>query len=139
MVNLKTKKGFTLIELLIAIFVLTVGIVAILQAFPAGTYVQKTAQMATIAVQLSQGKMEEVISQQYGEIAVGSVEEDYGFDADNLSFRRKTEISYFDPDNPQIPPVEDLDIKKVQVTVFWHSHLGLSEKEVRIATLIAKR
>ena len=134
-----SKKGFTLIELLIAIFVLSVGLVAVLQAFPMGVYIQKTAQMTTVAVYISQDKMEEVISWQYAEIIVGTTDEAYGFDAGNPSFRRETEVSYFDPDNPEVPPTEDSGIKKVRVSVFWHSHLGLLEKEVKIATLIARK
>jgi len=134
-----SKKGFTLIELLIAIFVLAVGLVAVLQAFPMGAYIQKTAQMTTMAVQISQDKMEEIISQQYLEINTGTMEEIYGFDPDNPSFRRETEVSYFDPDNPEVPPAEDSGIKKVRISVFWHSHLGLLEKEVKIATLIARK
>ncbi|MDP2663904.1 MAG: prepilin-type N-terminal cleavage/methylation domain-containing protein [bacterium] len=133
------KKGFTLIELLIAIFVLSVGLVAVLQAFPMGAYIQKTAQMTTTAVHISQDKMEEVISWQYAEIIVGETNEVYGFDADNPSFRRETEVSYFDPNNPGVPPAEDSGIKKVRISVFWHSHLGLLEKEVKIATLIARK
>jgi len=136
---LNSKEGFTLIELLIAIFVLAVGLVAVLQAFPMGAYIQKTAQMTTVAVQISQDKMEEVISWQYAEIIVGTTDESYGFDADSPSFRREMEVGYFDPDNPEIPPVEDSGIKKIRVSVFWRSHLGLLEKEVKIATLIARK
>lgn len=134
-----SKKGFTLIELLIAIFVLAVGLVAVLQAFPMGAYIQKTAQMTTTAVQISQDKMEEIISRQYAEIVVGTTDEVYGFDTDSPSFRREIEVNYFDPDNPEVPPAEDSGIKKVRVSVFWRSHLGLLEKEVKIATLIAKK
>jgi len=39
---IKHNKGFTLVESLIAVFVLAVGIVAVLQAFPMGIYIQKT-------------------------------------------------------------------------------------------------
>jgi len=77
---MKFKKGFTLIELLVAIFVLTVGIVAVLQAFPLGTYIQKSSQMTTVAIQLSQAKLEELISKSYDDplLFVGTTTESYG-------------------------------------------------------------
>jgi len=137
--NFQNPDGFTLIELLIAIFILTVGIVAILQAFPLGSYIQKSAQMTSIAIQLSQAKMEEAISRPYNEISLGIIEEDYGSITNFNSYKRKTKVSYFDPNNPEIPPSEDLGIKKIEVTVFWRSPLGINEKEVKIANLVAKR
>jgi len=133
------SESFTIIELIISVFILTVGISAVLYMFPIGTQIQKASQMATVAIQLSQGKMEEIISKSYGEIVTGSVEEDYGFDSDFSSYRRETEISYFNPENPQIVPVSDLGIKKIQVTVFWRSPLGISEKEIKLITLFARK
>ena len=131
--------GFTLIELLIAIFILVIGIVGVLQAFPLGTYIQKQAQMTTLAVQLNQQKMEEIISYQYSEIIPGTTEEPYGFDTDFSSFKRVINIEYFDPDNPEVPSMVDLGIKKIEVSIFWHSPIGVSEKEVKLATLISRR
>ena len=136
---MKNLLGFTLVEVLIAVFVLSVGIVAVLQAFPLGTQIQKSSQMATIASQLAQAKMEEIISQSYSSILIGTSQEAYGFNTSFLSHRRETEITYFDPDNPGLPPAQDLGIKKVEITVFWHSPLGASEKEVKIANFIAKK
>ncbi|MFH1582201.1 MAG: prepilin-type N-terminal cleavage/methylation domain-containing protein [bacterium] len=135
----KYDKGFSLVESLIAVFILSVGIVAVLQAFPLGTYIQKTAQLSTTALAISQGKMEETISLPYSSILIGTNEEDYGSNSDFPSFRRLTEISYFDPENPEILPESDLGIKKIEITVFWKSHLGILEKEVKIATLITKK
>ncbi len=133
------SESFTIIELIISVFILTVGISAVLYMFPIGIQIQKASQMATVAIQLSQGKMEEIISKSYGEIIAGTVEEDYGFDSDFSSYRRETEISYFNPENPQIVPVSDLGIKKIQVTVFWRSPLGISEKEIKLITLFARK
>ncbi|MDD2696564.1 MAG: type II secretion system protein [Candidatus Pacebacteria bacterium] len=136
---MKKEKGFTIVELLVAIFILSVGIVASLYIFPTGTHIQKSAQMTSVAVQLGQGKMEEIISRSYSEIAVGIVDESYGFDPALTSYRRKTEINYFDPNNPSVPPGSDLGIKKITIQVFWHSPLGVGEKEVKLATLIAQK
>ena len=131
--------GFTLIEMLIVISVLAAGIAAVLPAFPLGTHIQKSAQMSATAVQLSQAKMEEIISCQYNEIFVETVEEPYGFDSIAPSYKRTTEITYFDPDNPYVPLIEDSGIKRIEITVFYRSSFGISEKEVKLITLIAKR
>ena len=135
----RSLTGFTLIELLVAIFVLTVGIVWILQAFPFGTGLQKASEMQTTAIELCQAKMEEIISHSYDELSLGTVEEGYGFDPTSPAFKRKTEVSYFDPQNPSTPPLQDLGIKKIETFVFWRSPFSVSEKEVKLATLIAKR
>ena len=133
------KKSFTLIELLLAIFVLTVGILGVSQAFPLGVYIQKSAQMDTVANELCQSKMEEIFSLSYGEIALGAAEDSYGSLPSFLSYKRRTEISYFDPNNPGVPAVTDVGIKKIKITVFWHSPIGISEKQATITNLIAER
>jgi type II secretory pathway pseudopilin PulG len=133
------QEAFTIIEVLIAIFILTVGIIAVLHLFPLGANLQNASQMASISSQLGQAKMEEIISLSYNEISPGTFQESYGFNPAFPYHKRETVISFFDPDNPGIPPAEDLGIKKIEVTVFWDSPFSLVEKEVKIATLIAKR
>ena len=83
--------------------------------------------------------MEETASQSYNEILLGTFEEDYGFNPDLGAFRRRTTINYFDPNNPGVPPGSDSGIKKIEVRVFWRFPLGVTEKEVKLATLIAER
>jgi len=138
---MKTKKGFTLIEVLVAVFVLAVGIVAVLQAFPLGTHIQKSSQMTTTAIQLSQGKMEEIISKSYDDplLAVATTTESYGSIPEFSSYKRVVKINYYNPDNPGQTPAGDLGIKKIEISVFWKSSLGIAEKEVKIATLLSKR
>lgn len=136
---IKNKSGFTLIETMVAIFVLTIGILAIIQAFPLGTNIQKSSQMQTVALELSQSKMEEIISKSYKEILINIENEPYGFDPNFAALRRETSVNYFDPNNPEIVPDEDLGIKKIEVKVFWHSPLVLTEKNVVLATFISKR
>ncbi len=138
---MKFKKGFTLIEVLVAIFVLTVGIVAVLQAFPLGTYIQKSSQMTTVAIQLSQAKLEELISKSYDDslLFVGTTTESYGTVSGFSSYKRTTRINYYDPNSPSQIPVADLGIKKIEITVFWKSPLGVAEKEAKIATLFSQK
>ena len=135
----KAKLGFTLIESLAAIFVLAIGISAIFQAFPSGVFIQKTAQMNTVANQLCQEKMEEIIAKSYDEMLLGTQEEAYGSIPSFNSYKRRTEISYFDPNNPGIVPGSDLGIKKIKVTVYWLSHLGVAERSFSVTNLFSKR
>lgn len=139
MPSFKSFKSFTLIELLISLFILSVGVFATLEAFPFGVSIQKSAQMTSTALYLAQAKAEELLSQSYSSIIVGIFEEDYGFLPGFDSYRREAEISYFDPNNPDVPPVEDLGIKKITVNVFWHFPLAIGEKTVKISTLLSKR
>ena len=137
--SLRSGAGFTLIEALAAIFILSVGISAVFQAFPSGVFVQKSAQMNTIANQLCQEKMEEIVSQSYDETIGGTYGEAYGSLSLFPSYKRVTEIRYFDPNNPGVTPGSDLGVKKIKVTVFWRSHLGVAEKSISVSDLFAKR
>ena len=132
------KTGFTLIELSIAIFLLTMGVLAVLTIFPMGSKVEKSTQVLAVAIQLEQGKMEEVLSQSYGAILVGSTTEDYGTISGFTPYKRVTEIGYYDPVNATITD-SDSGIKMIEVTVFWESSLGAPEQNTKIISLTTKR
>jgi type II secretory pathway pseudopilin PulG len=140
--------GFSLIELIIDIFVLGVGIIAILQIFPIGTQIAKSSQMATVAVQLGQEKIEEIISKSYTEILCpGGVSptcsnsEDYGSIPNFSAYKRVMKITCVrDSDFSEVTNCSpDPGLKKIEVTVFWKSPLGVPEKNIKIAILISKR
>lgn len=136
------SKGFTILELLITIFVLSIGIVGFLQAFPLGTHIAKTSQMTTIATQLAQAKMEEQIPKSYDEISIGIIESKHQLASPFESYQRETKVSCVDPELELSEVVNcspDPGIKKIEVTVFWKSSLGVTEKNIRIASLISKR
>ena len=104
--------------------------------FPLGVKVEKSAQMVSVAVQLGQAEMEEIISILYGNISSNPKQK---FDTPFNAYSRETEVTYFDPDNPQVVPDEDKGIKKIKVIVSWKYSLGLSEKSINITTLIAEK
>ncbi|HBR13686.1 MAG TPA: hypothetical protein DD697_03200, partial [Candidatus Komeilibacteria bacterium] len=68
--------GFTLIETLIALAILTVAVLAIVQLFPLGLKAGQQAKNTTRATNLAQARMEELISESYGNLNPGSVTED---------------------------------------------------------------
>lgn len=142
-------EGFTLIEVIITVFVLAVGIVAVLQMFPLGVQVEKSAQMASIATQLAQAKMEEIISTSYddifcyGETLPPCEESKTRVSADPQEsfyhYWRKTRIDYVDPTANLTTTTDNTGIKKIEVTISWKSPLGVTEKDLKIGILISKR
>ena len=130
------NKGFTLIEALIAIFILTIGISAVLCMFPLSLQIGNFSQMTSTAAQLAQAKAEEIISKSYTDIFVGTTTEsqlDFPFE----SFSRETVVTYVDSSLQY--SVADTGLKKVEITVSFPSPLKIFKKSVDIITLIAER
>jgi len=136
------KGGFTLIEVLVSIFILTVGIMAVLQAFPLGTKILGSSKRTTVAGQLGQAKIEELISQSYEKISFGTIEVKHILDSPFSSYQRETEIVCVDPDldfSEVIDCNPDPGMKKIEVTVFWEAFFGLAEKSHQIVSLISRK
>ncbi len=140
----KFLAGFTLIETMVTIFVLVVVIIAILQMFPLGIRIGQSAQMATIASELGQAKIEEIISSSYDEVSVGTIEPKHQLDSPFERYSRQTIVTCVDPNLQPVACDYDLDenphpLKKIGVTVFWTPPFGVSEKSTNIISLLAKR
>jgi len=134
-------KGFTLLEAIIAIFIITIGIVAVLQMFPLSIQQQTSAKMATVAGQLAQEKMEEFISKLYTDI---SSQATTTLSSPFEAYSRAVRVTCLDPNLQEVACNYDSDndpnpVKKVEVIVYWKSPLGVAEKSFKIATLISKR
>lgn len=133
---IKLSKGFTLIETMTAVFILSVGICGVLVIFPLSLKIIRSSDLATKAVGLAQEKIEEISSNDYDSIAVGTASE-------NLSspfnmFTRQTTISYVDPANGMQDSVSDTGIKKIAVTISWSSLLSAGQQNLAISGLISK-
>ncbi len=125
--------GFTLIEVIIAIFILAVGITAVLAMFPLGIQIVSSSKMATAAVYLGEAKMEEIISTSYEEI---SSEPKQTLNPPFSAYSRETEVACFDPNGSFFPNCPgDTGIKEIKVTVSW----GVAGKKIELSTLITKR
>lgn len=134
----KIKTGFTIIETLVAIFILTVGIVGVLTAFPLGIQVQNSAKMATVADQLAQGEIEEVVSKSYAEISIGTTPKT-AFDPPFNSYQKEIKVSYVDPHNNLQETSIDSGIKKIEITVSWKPSLAGAANSLKVASLITER
>jgi len=135
------KKGFTLIELIISIFILALGITAVFAIFPLGIQIVGFSKMATTATYLGGAKIEEIISKPYNEIFSESRQT---LDSPFSDYSGETEVSCVDPDLQEVACNYDLTndpnpIKKIEVTVFWRSSLGIVERSIKLLTLISKK
>lgn len=141
----KIPRGFTVIEVLISIFILVIGIIGVLQAFPLGVQVTKAGQMTTIAAQLAQAKLEAEFSKSYSDFLIGTSTEDYGTITNFNFYKRVTEVNCIrSSDLTEVPCDYDLTndpfpMKKVEVTTFWKSPFGFSEKDIKLVSLISKK
>ena len=145
MIGVSQAKGITLIETIIAVSILALGIIGVLQAFPLGAHLAKTAQMSTIATELGQARIEQELSRSYSNIPAAETVEDYGSMSDFLAFKRITRVDCVQPsDLAAVSCDYDLvndpsPMKKVDVAVYWRSSLGLGEKNISLMSLIANK
>jgi len=139
-----SKAGFTLIEAMVATFIIIVGIVAVLQMFPLSVEQQKMGERATIATELAQGKIEEIISKSYDDILAGQSTEDYGAISGFSAYKRVIYTTCVNANSQDVlcsynPSGDPEPVKKIEVTVYWKSTLGPIEKNLKISTLVAKK
>ncbi len=142
------RKGFTLIESIVAIFILMLGILGVLSAFPFGVHLERSAILTTLAAQLVQVKIEEVISKSYSEVLCSGDliptcmdTEDYGEMPGFNNYKRVTKITCIDGSDfsEVIDCSPDPGLKKIEITVSWKSLFGISFEEIKIVTLISER
>ena len=108
-ISLKTEKGFTLLEVLVAIVLLVVGVAVLVGLFSNALIGSSDAENTTIAMNLIQGRMEEIRNLGFSNIIPESKADVSGFP----EFQR--EVAIYDPEGD--PTVNDL--KQVTVTVYW--------------------
>lgn len=135
------KTGFTLIEVMTAIFVLVVGIAAVLNIFPLGLQIRKGAEMSAIASWLGQEKIEEIISIPYSDISSGPIEPNHFLDPPYSNYERETVVSCVQgTDLSEVScDVQPTPLKKIKVTVFWKPPFKLTKDKIEIITLIVKK
>ena len=108
-ISLKTEKGFTLLEVLVAIVLLVVGVAVLVGLFSNALIGSSDAENTTIAMNLIQGRMEEIRNLGFSNIIPEPKVDVSGFPG----FQRKVSI-----DDPEGDPTVN-DLKQVTVTVYW--------------------
>lgn len=140
---MKNKKfyfynGFTLIESLVAIFILSIGILAVLIMFPLGIKIIDSSKMMATGIQLGQEKIEEIISLPYEAIIVGEqIETELPLPFTH--YKRETRITYIDPLLTLQETNTDTGAKKVEITVSWQTSLITNRKSIELTTIISKK
>ncbi|MBI5765667.1 prepilin-type N-terminal cleavage/methylation domain-containing protein [Candidatus Falkowbacteria bacterium] len=140
----KTKfysTGFTLLEVMIAITILIIGILAVARIFPLALKVAKSAEQATIAINLAQAKIEEIFYLDYDNIPIGAIEAKHRL-ADDMQnpfyyYQRQTVAEYVDSDLNY--SATETGLKKITVTAYWRSSVLALEKSRDLIILISKK
>lgn len=135
----KKSGGFTLIESAVAIAVLMVGLWAVAQFFPFSLKVIGDSQNITVASNLVVAKIEEISSLEYDTIITGTIEAKAPVSSDPSSYlnnyQREVVVELLDS-NFNTTGV-DVGLKKITVTVYWISPIGLVEKSTNSITIVA--
>lgn len=137
------KKGISLIEATIAIAILLIGIVAAAEIFPLAVKVDKTAEQKTVAVDLAQSKIEEVFSQGFENITVGTIEPRHRLASSSTNpfyfYERETTVDYVimngiidHSDNPTA-------IKRISTTIYWRSAVSKDEASSSVKLLVSQK
>ena len=128
--------GFTLIESVIAVSVFVLAIFSILYAFPLQFRQTKTSQQESVAIEIAQAKIEEVISTAYEDLTEGIFQPrtPYASDPSNPMhlYETQVDVSYLDADMQQ--SALDSGVKKITVTVFYQE-FG-AENQINLASIL---
>jgi hypothetical protein len=111
----RAECGASLIELMIALVVLSLGILAIAQLFPAGTRGQVQGRMTTAASYYAQEKLESLNRLPWSDPALTVGRHPAGTATENLGATGKWHRYY----NVSILPAPLDNLKSVQVVVTW--------------------
>lgn len=132
-----------------AIFILVVGIVAVLNMFPLGIQIARSSQMASTAVQLAQARMEQEISKKYTEILCegsvlppcqdGKTRISNDPDSPFYSYWEEIRLDYVDPEAGMEASNDDTGIKKIEIIISWRSSLQTIDQNITLINLIAKK
>lgn len=135
------RQGVSLIEIMISITLLAVGILGVIQAFPRGLAAEKDIELVTIAEQLAQAKLEQLVAANYDEIPAGTLENGVRVSSNPSSplydFLRTTTITLVDGDLAD--SITDIGLKKIIVSIERPAIFGNVNRSTTITSLKAKR
>ena len=139
--QIKHQNGLSLIEIIVAFTILTIVCISLVQSFPFGLSINKTAESATIASYLAQDKIEELHSLGYDNIITGVIEEKHFLSNDPASylynFQRQTKVNCVDGN--LLNSGENTGMKKISATIYYTSAISRTETSYNITTLISKK
>jgi type IV pilus assembly protein PilV len=125
---LKSEKGIGLIEIIIAMLIFAIGITAAIRTLPVSNTATTRARNLTVATNLAQQKIEELMGKPYNDADLTAGAHD---DQDNPIDRIYTRAWNVADNDPVI------DMKTVTVTVTYLS--GSSDNSVTLSTYLTSR
>lgn len=132
------SKGFSLIEAMVAIFILSVGILAVMFMFPLGSKTISSSRDRLIADLLAQQEIEKMSVLSYGEVLVGDTIEN-SLPEPFSRFSKETKVSYIDPSANLSEVLQDKGAKKIEIIVSWQDSLISGSKSANITTIISQK
>ena len=116
--KLKIYTGFTLIEALVAMAVLLIGVLGVIQLFPAGLNSSKTSKEETMAANLVQGELEQYKNTEYDSIiSIARTKYTSNQSDPNYKFDKQVDVIYVNSDLTQ--STSDTGLKKITVIIYW--------------------
>ncbi len=116
---IRKKNGFTLVEIIITIFILTIGIIALSEAFNRGHYVQSDIENTRTAINIAQTEMENISNTSFGSLADNGPTQDPDFSNFTVT------VDVAEGQNPM----------QVDITVAWQAKGG--EADITLTTLVS--
>lgn len=118
------KKGFTLLEILMALVLLTVGVIAICQAFSAGMFASTDVENMDLALNLARARLEKVFD-------VLKDTDIVSLNIGNFETLYSNEESGFEDYDIAVDLADSGDPRQVTVTVTWDVKGGQANVELK--------
>ncbi len=137
----KKQNGLSLIEIVVALSVLSIAFLGLIGSFPLGMLINKEAEYKSVAANLAQSKIEELIYTGYDNIAVGTIEAKTRISPNQsdylYKFKRMTTVVYVDGNLNN--SASDTGLKKISANVYYLNPINKVEKIFILNTLISKK
>lgn len=116
------KRGFTILELMVALVLFSVGMLSVVQVFPANRKLLTQTANMTQATLLAQEQLEIVLTEPYADLTTGTYAARAAVSSDTSSpfslYDRRIDVAYINPANRQVG-TSDQGMKRVTVTIYW--------------------
>ena len=118
---------------------MSITIFVIISIFPYGLRERNRAEINTITTNLAQAKIEQLLSQTYSQISVGTTTEPTLaiIDNDFADYNRITSVNYVNED--LAPASSETGLKRIKVLISWYDPQRNTTTTLSLFTLKAKQ